>query len=247
MLSQLFSASLQIIIIIIISIFFIKKFNKEIFQNLLLVTFFYLIMALLLVIPIKYNAFNFTNTNWNFSGKIYAILFSIIFFSIFKQRFKNQNYLKIKPEKKLLKHVFIVFGILILFGFLDGIIFGSPKNLDEEKLLYQFFMPSIDEELAYRGILLSLFSTIVINNIKVIYLKINPSILITALLFAIMHGLKVSENLEITFYSYITCKTFIYGCFWAWITIKTKSILYAMLFHTYSNVMPMFIHSFLNN
>lgn len=245
--SHLISSFFQIIITVIFSLFFVKNFDIKTIKSLGLIGLFFFGMSFFLFLPFEYNWLNFTNTNWNFSGKIFSIFFSILFFLLFLRKKTTNNFVKFSKGQKIGRSLIIVFIILILFAVLDGLLFGSPQNIDNEKLIYQLVLPGIDEELAYRGILLGLFSYILIYEIKVYSFKINPSILITAILFGLIHGLKVTENLELSFNVFITCKTFIYGFFWGWLTVETKSVLIPIFFHNYSNVIPMLIRSFLNN
>ena len=237
MINQLLSSFFQILIPLIFSLFFVIKIDKKTILNFVLILSFFLIMSLVLYLPFEFESLNFTNTSWNFSGKIYSIIFSILFFYLFKNGFKKYNYVNIKQEQNSFKKTIPVLIVLILLGVLDGI--QRHSNLpDNEKLIYQLLMPGIDEELAYRGVLLGLFSTILIQKIKVFSIQINPSILVVAILFGLIHGLKITSDLNVIFNSYGFCKTFIYGCFWGWITVKTKSVLLPIIFHNYANFIP---------
>ena len=237
MIIHLFSSFIQIFIVIIFSLFFVEKIDNKTIQNLSLILFFFLSMSFLLFLPLEFENLNFTGTFWNFSGKIYSIIFLTIFLYFFKNGFNEYNFIKIKQKQNSLRKILPILIILILLGIIDGIQRHS-SILDEEKLIFQLLMPGIDEELAYRGVLLGLFSGVLVKKIKIFALQINPSILIVGILFGLIHGLKISSDLNIGFDSYAFCKTFIYGCFWGWLTVKTKSVLLPIIFHNYSNIIP---------
>ncbi|WP_298766974.1 CPBP family intramembrane glutamic endopeptidase [uncultured Polaribacter sp.] len=129
---------------------------------------------------------------------------------------------------------------MLFIAILDGLQ-REYKIWENEKLIYQILMPSLDEEIAYRGVLIGLFSTI-LNKKKTIFLsKINPVILVTSILFGLIHSLKIEINLDFYFNSYVFVKTFFYGFIWGWIAIKTKSLLLPILFHSVSNVLPFLV------
>lgn len=240
MINQIISASFQIIITCILSLFFIENNNLQKIENFFLIITFFVANSIILILPLEFEFFNFTHTYWNFSGKIYSILFSIIFIYIFKQRFQKYNYIKLKQEKHSFKKIAPLLLFLTFLAVLDGLQ-TEYKIWENEKLIFQIFMPSLEEEIAYRGILIGLFSNILLKNKVFFTFKINPTILITALLFGLMHALKVELSLNFYFNSYIFTKTFIYGLLWGWVTVKTKSIVLPVLFHSVSNVLPFLI------
>lgn len=109
--------------------------------------------------------------------------------------------------------------------------FGKSKfNL--ETLAFQLTVPGIDEEIIFRGILLGLLMSSLKENIKFLG---NPSVLLTGILFGLMHALTLKNDLSINFNSIYFFQTGIAGYIWGWITIKSRSILMAILSHNFSN------------
>ena len=108
----------------------------------------------------------------------------------------------------------------------------GKSDFDTETLAFQLTVPGIDEEIMFRGILLGLLATSLQD--KILFLG-NPSILITAILFGFMHALTLNENFTIDFEPIYFLQTFLAGYIWGWITIKSRSILLAILSHNLSN------------
>ena len=90
-----------------------------------------------------------------------------LFFIFFFKRFKENTFLQIKQEKPSRKITIIITLIIATCAFLAGMFAFSKIPLDMEKLAFQFSMPGIDEEIAYRGIMMGLLFTILKENIKI--------------------------------------------------------------------------------
>jgi membrane protease YdiL (CAAX protease family) len=97
-------------------------------------------------------------------------------------------------------------------------------------------MPSLDEEFAFRGIILGLLLTALKPDLKIGVITIgNPAIIVTALLFGLVHSLNINSNWELSqdwlFFSY----TFTYGLALGWMTVKSRSVLFPIISHILSN------------
>ena len=114
-----------------------------------------------------------------------------------------------------------------------GLIYNSPKELNAETIIFQLTMPGIDEEIAFRGIMLGLLIKILKPSSKTFF---HPAIIITSLLFGMAHGLFLNESYELTFNSYPFFNTLIHGMIWGFVTIKSGSILLALISHNIGNV-----------
>ena len=109
--------------------------------------------------------------------------------------------------------------------------FAPTKLLNLETLFYQFSMPGMGEEIAYRGIMLGLLTKI----LKSKNLILNSSVWVTAILFGLAHGFSLSSEFSITFNIQPFLRTMIYGLIWGWITIRSGSILLALISHNLGN------------
>jgi membrane protease YdiL (CAAX protease family) len=95
-------------------------------------------------------------------------------------------------------------------------------------------MPGIDEEIAFRGIMLGLLTKMLRPNPKFTFF--HPAILVTGLLFGLAHGLLLTKSFELSFKSGPFISTMILGMIWGWMTMKSGSILLALISHNLGNV-----------
>jgi len=120
---------------------------------------------------------------------------------------------------------------MVLLSSIIWFIFGKSEY-NFETLAFQISIPGIDEEIFFRGLLLGLLSSALKDKISFLG---NPSILLTAILFGFMHALKIDKNNSLSFESIYFFQTGIAGYVWGWVTIKSRSILLAILSHNLSN------------
>jgi uncharacterized protein len=168
--------------------------------------------------------------NWNWTGKILSLFLSAIAIVTLKLSPKTIG-LTLRQEYPWLG--FIAVFLFIVWGASLGLLF-KPGAPDAETLAFQAFMPSLSEEIVYRGIapalLLGLF------NRKELVDGIPWAVIIsTALVFGIWHGLKYSDG-NFEFDSLSATFPFIGSIAGGWLRFKTKSLLVPMLGHSFANV-----------
>jgi membrane protease YdiL (CAAX protease family) len=223
---------LKLIIVSPIIIFTLKNKKLETLKVLSAFVIFFLINQISVNLPSissELRIFN-SNSNWNWDGKIYTIISSILFLILYKKYTLKDYFLTFNQENKFLqKGVLIIISLLILRTTL--MFFAPTKLLNLETLFYQFSMPGIGEEIAYRGIMLGLLTKI----LKSKNLILNSSVWVTAILFGLAHGFSLSSEFSITFNIQPFLRTMIYGLIWGWITIKSGSILLALISHNLGN------------
>ncbi|MFK8060967.1 MAG: CPBP family intramembrane glutamic endopeptidase [Polaribacter sp.] len=224
---------LQLIIISPIILLTLK--NKKIENLKILVTFiiFFLVNQISLYLPLIYPELRISNWNshWNWTGKIYAIIGAIVFLLIYRKFPLKDYFLTLKQENKFLKNGIIIVISILTIQILMDYFFISQKKWNLETLLYQFSMPGINEEIAYRGIMLGLLTKILKNK----NLILNSSVWVTAILFGLAHGFSLSNEFNIIFKIQSFLTTMVYGLIWGWITIKSGSILLALISHNLGN------------
>ena len=224
---------LHLIIVLPILLLALKNRKTETFKIVLIFSIFYLVNGILLYLPLEFEQLRFFTGKWNWTGKIFALLGSILFLVVYKKFDLKDYHLTFKQDKRFLKKgVFIVLLILFLQS-IYTYIFNTPKECNYETILFQLTLPGIDEEIAFRGIMLGLLMKITKSDFKY---NIHPAILITALLFGMTHGLVLNNSFEIIFKSFPFFNTMILGMIWAWITLKSRSILLALMSHNLGNV-----------
>lgn len=212
-------------------------------KYLLLFTFYYLFYMCMLAFPNWFPELRIIeSTSWNWSGKIYAIIGSLLFYYKFRKVFVNYDYITFKQNKNALKPKF--FAISIIFLLTIGLSFFSINNSETrlEQLLFQFTMPGIDEELAFRGIMLGLLS----NSLKPkIYFRSinlgNPALLITSILFGLGHSFEIDNNWTFHQNWFEFVNMFAIGLLLGWMAIKSGSILIPMISHNLINTLPKII------
>lgn len=223
---------LKLIIVSPIIIFTLKNKKLETLKVLSAFVIFFLINQISINLPFISSELRISNwnSNWNWVGKIYTIIGSILFLILYRKYPLKDYFLTFKQENKfLIKGIFIIISLLI---FKTTQTFLAPtKPLNLETLFYQFSMPGIDEEIAYRGIMLGLLTKI----LKSKNLILNSPVWITAILFGFAHGLSLKTEFSISFNIQPFLRTLIYGLIWGWITIKSGSILLAFISHNLGN------------
>lgn len=223
---------LQLLIVMPIVLFTLQNKELETLKILIAFVVFFLLNQILLYLPIIYPELRISNwnSNWNWTGKIYALTGAVFFLLIYRKFPLKDYFLTFKQESKFLKNgAILITCILIIQSVLAFFTPNIPLNL--ETLFFQYTMPGIHEEIAYRGIMLGLLSKI----LKSKNLILNPSVWVTAILFGLAHGFSISDEFNIIFDIQPFFITIIYGLIWGWITIKSGSILLALISHSLGN------------
>lgn len=214
-----------------------KNRNKESLKILLVFVLYFIVNGCLLHLPFEYQTTLIFKGDWNWSGKIYAILGSVVFLLVYRKFKMTDYYLTFKQERIFFKKGCIIIGILLLIGSITSFLFSTKVGWDWETILFQLTMPGIDEEIAYRGIMLGLLSKVLKSKNEIGKINLgNSAILITALLFGFAHGILITESFNIELRLYPLIRTFIMGLIWGWLTIKSGSILLALISHNLGNV-----------
>jgi len=211
-------------------------------KNLLLFASYYCLYLFLLSAPTLFPELQFVESNlWNWSGKTYAITGSLLFYSLFRKSFANHNFISFKQNNNSLRpKFFIVLIIFILTIGLSFLIKYSDENISQLK--FQFTMPGIDEELAFRGIMLGILSNTLRSKIHIGSINLgNPSLIITSILFGLGHSLKIDDiyNFHQNWFEFVNM--FAIGLLLGWMTIKSGSIIMAILSHNLINTLPKII------
>lgn len=227
----------QIIHLIIVSpIIFIRLKDKELETLKVVFVFsaFFFTHSILLHLPIEYKALQFVGSQWNWSGKLFAILGSVVFLLLYRKFRLKDYYLTLHQDKSFLKTGALVVSIILAAQSTIALLYSTPKQWNTETILYQLSMPGIDEEIAYRGIMLGLLAKILKPYSKITFL--HPAILVSSLLFGLAHALSLSHSYAFSFESLTFLRTLIMGMIWGWLTIKSGSILLALISHNLGNV-----------
>jgi membrane protease YdiL (CAAX protease family) len=214
-----------------LAILLLKERSKDNFLRVLFFALIYVIYQIALSLPSLSKSLNFIESSWNWEGKIFGILFGIICYFLFRKYFSDNDFFTFRQNQEGFRKALAVAIFIVVLATTIAFLTGSSKfNL--ETLAFQLTMPGIDEEIMFRGILLGLLASSL--KPKFAFLG-NPAVLLNAILFGLMHALTLDKNNSLDFEPIYFLQTAIGGYAWAWITIKSRSILLAILSHNFSN------------
>lgn len=181
---------------------------------------------------------------------IYSIINVAIYFGIyfFYNKYKKIEYSAVKPRFKLKWHTYfmmIAIGAIVLFGtqyFIGAVdnflsLIGFPLNsssmIDPKDwgsfilaVIVLALIPAIGEELIFRGV--------VLNGLRKRFSDVK-AVLLTALLFALMHA-----NLQQLVYP------FLLGAVMGWVAVRTGSLISSIIIHFTNNFLVV-LSAFLSN
>ena len=165
---------------------------------------------------------------------------SIVFALVFRKIPLREYGISLQQNKQYLKpSLLIAVLVVVIFTVLTGLVFSSRQPFSAETLLFQFTMPPLDEELAYRGIMLALLNR-ALNYSKAVK-GISVANLAVSLLFAFSHAFIIRLNLAITFQVYYFVLMLVISILLAWITEKNGSLLVAIAAHALYGFLPYLI------
>ena len=220
---------LNIAVILPLLLLFMKERTRENNFRIFSVILCYFICNLALTVQFHVDFLNIIGGKWNWDGKIYGIIWGIAAYFIFRNQFSENNFFTFKQNIEGLKPAIwaavLVIGIPTLLGALN------TKEFNLETLLFQITMPGFDEEIMFRGVLLGLMCSCLRNETPTWR---NPANLITSILFGLVHALNISDgSISFSVSSFIWTGMIGYGL--GYMTLKTRSILLAIVAHNLCN------------
>ena len=180
-------------------------------------------------LPSLVHATNLIHGDWNWSGKIYSLLFSCMV--IVGLRIDTAS-VGLTLTQKNLKSSLVAFSLLTLLSFSIGFIF-KPELPNVETIAFQALMPGLAEEIAYRGIAPALLLGLIqsksgSNDIPW------ATIVITGVAFGLWHGIGYSHSkLSFDFMSAIF--PLIGGIAYGWLRFNSGSLLLPIIGHGLGN------------
>jgi hypothetical protein len=175
-------------------------------------------------------ALDLVGGEWNWSGKLYSLLLSA---AVIAGLGVSARAAALSWPQRNVRMGLLLLVPLTLFGVLLGLIF-QPPTPSGETLAFQALMPSLAEELAYRGIAPALLLGLIRG-------REVPSgipwivIFIAAVPFSVVHGLGFLEG-SYSFDMVPALYTFSGGLVYGWLRFSTGSLLFPILAHSCANV-----------
>jgi membrane protease YdiL (CAAX protease family) len=179
----------------------------------------FILTHLLTYLPFLY----IPGTNWNWSGKAAGIVFSAVVLACSPWLRQNVG-LHWRQSPGSLRWSLIIFVSFLGCGIVSGFIDPLPSSRNTpDTLFFQATMPSLEEELASRGIMLALLEKAFGQSPMSCRWRFGWAALITSLLFWQGHGLYRVD-------------TFFIGAALALVRTRSGSLLWPMLCHSAVNV-----------
>ncbi len=227
----------------IITPLIILTYDKSKSKNsLVLLALYVLIYLIILPLPNIFPAIKIIHGNWNWSGKIYSIIISLFYLFLIRKEIEGNNYFTLS-QKNIRFRRYLYFVIVILIYFIYHAHTKSTTLAQKEQLLFQLIMPSLDEEIAFRVIMLGLLLNSVRKEIQISkYTLTNIPILLSSLIFGLGHSIFINPSWEFYFNGTEFVSTFLIGFFFGWLSIKNESILMPLLIHSILNTFVIIIH-----
>jgi membrane protease YdiL (CAAX protease family) len=195
---------------------------------------FILMDLFMLLLPDFVPGLRIPGSHWNWPGKVLSIAFCCLVLAYSPWLRQNVGLRWQQAKGSLPFSVICLLACLvysIVLGFTDG-----PGSFSLETLLFQTFMPSIDEELAFRGIGLALLERGYGQSPMNCRFRYGMAAFSASIAFGLVHAIQYRSHLGFTFEYVPFIRTFVTGSIFALVRTRSGSLLWPMLCHTAINV-----------
>jgi membrane protease YdiL (CAAX protease family) len=176
----------------------------------------------------------FPELRWNWLGKVFTIASAFAFLAILAKIDRHEVGLVWHQRRGSLLPALLMVGVICAVSWGQAIFDGEASNLSPERVLFEAIMPGLDEELVFRGVLLTLFVQAFGEGRPIFKGRFGISELAITLLFGAAHGLHVSHCIPA-----LDAESFIVtgaiGGALMWIRQRTGSLVLPTLAHNLSN------------
>jgi hypothetical protein len=173
----------------------------------------------------------------SWSGKLYSILV-IVMLTFLCQSVLSKESVGLtlrQSEGSLLPATLVVLG---LAAWALAVGFCSPKGqFDFKTLFYLAVMPGLNEELVYRGYLLAILNRLMPEKVTLFKAPIGWGVLVTSLLFGLLHGLWLDNSLAIHINGIALRNATLSAFIFAWLRERTGSLLVPIAAHGIEDVL----------
>lgn len=173
---------------------------------------------------------HFWPSDWNWEGKIMALILSLVVAVALGAR---RCGLTLKQDRKGLKGALILSGALVAL-FLGLALYFPGQGTDPDTLAFQLTMPGLDEELFYRGVLLLMLNEAFARPLRILGAPMGWGALISSVAFGLAHALGYSDG-AFTFNAMTMLLTGGPALLLVWVREKTGSLLLPVLLHNFAN------------
>jgi uncharacterized protein len=180
------------------------------------------------------------NLNWNWEGKLVAVLATIALYFLLRSHFKDHDFFTFKQNRQGLRPALIYAAIPVILAIVSMFLLGSAVPYTLETLLFQLTMPGLDEEPLYRGILLGLLMAALARPLPGSNTPISsgtwPAI-ITAILFGMIHALRLNADWSVRFDALYFLNSAAAGWCWAKCCLHSRSLVLPICSHNLTNAL----------
>lgn len=231
MIHLLLEPVLHILILVPVILIFLRETSSVNILRIVLFCGSYLIYQIMLVLPRLFPVFDVIQSSWNWEGKILAAIWAILAWVCCRKYFPGHNFMTFHQDRQGFRSALLAAAGVVVLA--TGIWYWlGNANWDAETLIFQATLPGIDEEIMFRGVLLGLLLSSFRKDYPV---ALHPAVWITSILFGFMHALIINSTLSVHFDTIYFIQTTFAGIMWGWITLKSRSILLAVVSHNLSN------------
>lgn len=165
------------------------------------------------------------------SGKLYSVACMMLFLYLTRGILgRNDVGLTFHQNPGAILPACLATSFLAAWAFVAGI--SSPKGkFDLSTLTYLAIMPGLNEELVYRGILLAILGKMFPENLKLLGAPFRWGIIVTSLLFGLLHGFWLDNNLAVHIELIALRNATISGLVFAWLRARTGSLVMPIMAH----------------
>ncbi len=195
----------------------------------------------LLLISGKMAQLEWTSLNWNWPGKAMAIAATLILLAFWRVAPARDLGLTLKQAPGSVPPVLTVFAIYCatVWGieyWLDGA--AGLSVPDTETLAFQAVMPSVDEELIFRGLALLVLARAFASP-PPSGVWFGPAAIALSLAFGLNHAFSVSNGVHFNWEAFVLTGAF--GVTATWMRLKSGSLVFPLLLHSATNLGLSFI------
>jgi membrane protease YdiL (CAAX protease family) len=242
MLSFIMEMGISLLVILPMLFLFGKK--NLLFSTILVFFLYFIVDSFLTSLALLNSSFRFVGGSMNWEGKIMSYLgaFAMIhFYSRLSYKQIGLTLVQNDDSKAFARLVTII--ISVLFFAYSIVIGGYSGGL--ENILFQLTMPSIVEEIVYRGILMTLLNQTLTKPFQWGKTKFGGAAIITSTLFGMWHGLSITADLNIEIAWFPLIFTGLIGFVLALVKERTGSLVYPIVLHVIINVLPNLVGYFI--
>lgn len=181
---------------------------------------------------------DFGPSQWNWEGKVLAVVLSLALASLPWLGWKRAG-LTLAQDRKGLPGALVVSGLLAAL-FLGLALYFPGEGFDADSLAFQMTMPGLDEELFYRGVLLLMLNEAFGRPIRVLGAPMGWGAIVSSVAFGLTHALGYADG-GFSFDPMLMATTGFAALVLVWLKEKTGSLLLPALLHNYGNVVFMLV------